>query len=89
VAIGVGCEESSLVRESLDSLVAGKAGLTRSGEVVNGIKLDLRFETCVKSSVVSTSKVRAAGLFGVVGSDQGFQSEENLNAVNPGREVPS
>lgn len=90
MAIGVGCcEESSLVRELPEPLLGGKAGVRRSGELVNGMKLDLRFDMCVKSSLRSTSKIGIAGLFGVVVSDQGLQSEDNLNPVNPGRGVSS
>ena len=56
---------------------------------MNGIKLVLRFVTCVKSSVMSASKVRGVGLLGDVVSDQGLQSEESLKPVRLGRGVSS
>ena len=74
---------------SLGSLPSGKAGVRRSGEDVSGMELDLRLDTWVKSSVVSTSKVGGVCLLGDAGSDQGLQSEESLNPVRPGRGVSS
>jgi hypothetical protein len=90
VTVGVGsCEESSCGGQSPDSLPGRKAGVIRSGEDVNGIKLDLRLDTCVKPSVVSTSKVGAVDLLGDVVSDQGLQSDDSLNPVSPRRGVSS
>jgi hypothetical protein len=90
VATGVcNCEESSFERVSPESLPDGKVGVRRSGEVVNGIKLDLRFDTCVKSSVVSASGIGGVDLLGDMVSDQGLQREESLKPVSPGRGVSS
>ena len=69
--------------------MGGEAEVIRSGEVVMGIKLVLRFITCVKSSPVSTSRAGGVGLLGEVVSEKGLQSEESLNPMLGGRGVSS